>query len=100
MQFYNRVVSAMDGTEELLDSAHCKQIGMLDERMSEDIYILILAHYQENNKGKKGALLEMKEIPYEASFISKESKGLKYKVSRIPEDIQRIIVRYLRLVSL
>ena len=99
MQFYNQVVSTMDGTEELLDSVHCKQLNMLDEKMSEDIYILILAHFVDNNKGKKTALLEMKEVPYSASFASKESKGLKFKVSHLPDDVQRIIVRYLRMVS-
>jgi len=99
MEFYNRIVNAMDGTEELLDNTHCKQIAMLEERMSEDIYILILAHFQENNKGKKSALLELKELPYGASLISKEAKGLKFKVSYLPDDVQRIIVRYLRIVS-
>jgi hypothetical protein len=99
MQFYKLVVGTMDGTEELLDGVHCKQLNMLDERMSEDIYILVLAHFQENNKGKKGALLELKELPYGATLISKESKGLKFRVSHLPDDVQRIIVRYLRIVS-
>ena len=99
MEFFRNVVRHMDGTESLLDGEHCTQLSMLDERMSEDIYILILAHFQENNKGKKGALLEGKEIAYSGVILSKDNKGLKFRVSQLPDDCQRLIVRYLRIVS-
>ncbi len=99
MEFFRNIVRYMDGTECLLDGEHCTQLSMLDERMSEDVYILILAHFQENNKGKKGALTDGKEIAYGAAILSKDNKGLKFRVSQLPDDCQRLIVRYLKIVS-
>lgn len=100
MEFFNMVVSKMTGDESLLDSEHCGQLSMLNEKLCEDVYILILAHFVENNRGKKGLLLDGKEIAYGATLISKDSKGLKFKVSSLPDDCQRLIVRYLKLISI
>ena len=85
----------LDGTEELLTADHCSKISMMDEKMAEDIYILILNYYSGNEKD----LIEGKEIPFSGKFLTKEGKGLNFKVSQIPEELQRIIVRYLRIVS-
>ena len=100
MEFFNMIVSKMAGDESLLNSEHCGQLSMLNEKMCEDVYILILGHFVENNRGKKGLLLDGKEIAYGATLLSaKDNKGLKFKVSSLPDDCQRLIVRYLKLVS-
>ena len=85
----------LDGTEELLTSEHCSKISMMDEKMAEDIYILILNYFSGNEKD----LIEGKEIPFSGKLLTKEGKGLNFKVSQIPDELQRIIVRYLRIVS-
>jgi hypothetical protein len=100
MEFLNKVVKLMDGTEELMNGEHCSRISMMDGQMAEDVYLLILQHFIENNKGFKQALIDGKELPYSSKPASKDGKGLTVKVSQIPEDLQRIIVRYLRIVSL
>ena len=99
MNLYDKVVKLLDGTENLLNGDYCSKISMMDERMSEDVYILILQHFTSNNKGFKQALIEGSETPYGAKFASKEGKGLIFKVGRVPDDLQRIIVRYLLIVS-
>lgn len=95
----DKVVKSIDGTEELLTGDHCSKISMMDERMTEDIYLLILQHYTSNVKGKKQALLDGKDMPYGARSASKEGKGLMFKLASIPPDLQKIIVRYLKIVS-
>jgi len=95
----SQILKSLDGTESLLDDTHCKQLNMLEERMAEDIYLLILNYYVENTRGKKGSLSEGRDIPYGAAPISKDNKGLKFKVSQLPDDVQRLIVQYLKLVS-
>ena len=99
MNLYSFIIKNIDGTEELLTCDHCSKISMMDETMSEDIYILMLQHFTSQNKGYKQALLEGKEIPYMGKLMTKDGKGLNFKVGQIPEDLQRIIVRYLRIVS-
>ena len=99
MDLYDKVVKLVDGTEGTLNGDYCSKISMMDERMSEDIYILILQHFTSNNKGFKQALIEGKETPYNGKIITKDGKGLNFKVNHIPEDLQRIIVRYLMILS-
>ena len=99
MNLYNLTVKAMDGSEELLTADHCSKISMMDENMAEDIYILILQYFVSKNKDYKQDLINGKEIPFSGKFLTKDGKGVNFKVSQIPEDLQRIIVRYLRFVS-
>ena len=95
MYLYDLICKSMDGTEELLNSEQCSKISMMDGEAVENIYLLILHHFVTNNKSKQ----ETKELPYKAKMASKDGKGLKFSVSLLPDDIQRIIVRYLRTIS-
>lgn len=99
MELYKKVVSCLDGTEEMLNSEHCSKISMSDGEIAEDVYLLILLHYFENNKNSKEALIIGKEFPYSSKTVTKEGKGVNFKVAQIPEDLQKIIVRFLRLIS-
>jgi len=99
MNLYDNVVKLVDGTENLLNGDYCSKISMMDERMSEDIYILILQHFTNNNKEYKKGLIEGTETPYDSRFATKEGKGLIFKLGHVPDDLQRIIVRYLLIVS-
>jgi len=88
----------LDGSEELLTNEHCSKISMMDESMAEDIYILILKYYSIHNQ-KNQDIIGGEEVPFSGKFLTKDGKGLNFKVSQIPEELQRIIVRYLRIVS-
>jgi len=100
MELYKKVVNSLDGSEDLLNGEYCSKISMLDGDTAEDVYLLILVYFTENNKNSKQALSEGKEFPYSSKVVTKEGKGLNFKVSQIPEELQKIIVRYLRLISL
>ena len=99
MNLYAEVLRSMDGSEELLSNEHCSKISMLEGEVVENIYILILHHLSSSNKNCKQGLIEGKENPYMAKYASKDGKGLNFRVSNLPDDLQRIIVRYLRLIS-
>jgi len=100
MLLYQSLLSAMDGTEELLTGDHCSKISMMEGEPAENIYLLILHHFVTSNKNcNKQILIEGKENPYSAKPASKDGKGLHFKVSSLPEDLQRIIVRYLRMLN-
>jgi hypothetical protein len=99
MELYKKVVSCLDGTEELLNNDYCSKISMSNGEIAEDIYILILNHYIENNSDSVEAIKNGKEFPYLSKTVTKEGKGLNFKVAQIPENLQKIIVRYLILIS-
>lgn len=99
MNLYNLTVKAMDGSEELLTADHCSKISMMDGEVVENIYLLILHHFTTTNKGYKQILMDGKEFPYKGKLASKDGKGMKFIVSTLPDDIQRIVVRYLRIIS-
>ena len=99
MDLQKLIIKQMDGSESLLDGEHCSKISMMESPMTEDVYILILQHFVENHKGYKQALIDGKETAYGATIV-KDGKGLKFKVSQLPDDLQRIIVRYLKVVSI
>lgn len=95
MLLYESVCKLMDGTEELLNVEHCSKISMMDGEAAENVYLLIL-HHSILHKNLK---LTSGEFPYKAKNASKDGKGLKFGVASLPDDIQRIIVRYLRIIS-
>ena len=99
MLLYDSICKLMDGTEELINAEHCSKISMMDGEAAENIYLLILHHFTISSKGNKQMMTEGKEFPYKAKLASKDGKGLKFVVSYLSDDIQRIIVRYLRIIS-
>lgn len=100
MYLYDSVCKLMDGSEELLNAEHCSKISMMDGEVAENIYLLILHHFVITNKGNSKQLLsDAKDLPYKAKLASKDGKGLKFSVSCLSDDIQRIIVRYLRTIT-
>ena len=99
MQLYDVVCQNMDGTEELLSGDHCSKISMMNGEVVENVYLLILHHFVTTNKGYKQKLMEGTEYPYTAKLASKDGKGLSFRVSFLPDELQRIIVRYLRMIS-
>ena len=94
MELYSAVVKSMDGKEELLGNESCSKISMLTENYAEDIYLLILHYfYLENGKIING------ELPYSSKIVSKDGKGITFHPAALPEELQRIIFRYLILIS-
>ena len=99
MLLYSSILSSMDGTEELLTGDHCSKMSMMDGEAAENIFLIILHHFVSSNKSYKQLLVDGKEHPYSAKLASKDGKGLNFKVSSLPDDLQRMIVRYLRIIS-
>jgi len=97
----------MDGTEKCLDSETCSKISMMqgnkignedDISGIEGFYLLILYYYL-NDSSKKTCKDVTKDIPYFGKLSNKEvGRGIIFKVSSIPEELQKILYRYLQLV--
>jgi len=93
LTLYDDVISKMDGSETTLNQTHCSTISKLSQDHLDVIYLLILHHF--HLKGKPGKT----ELPYGAKTIS-NGKGINYrKFNQLPDDLQKIICRYLLLVS-
>ncbi len=82
----------MDGTETNLTKSHCTTIARLDQEHLNIIYLIILHHYVNSKPGKY-------DIPYGGKTIT-NGKGISYRrLNQIPEEVHKIIFRYLEMVS-
>ena len=89
---YDEIVSRMDGTETCLDKNHCTTITRMNQDHLNIIYILILHHYASTHPGKR-------DLPYGSRTIS-NGKGISFRrLNQIPEDVQKIIYRYLMIIT-
>lgn len=98
-KMYQKVCKMMDGTEQLLNRDFCSKISMMDEKMTQDVYIIILQYFTSNNKGHKQSLIEGKEIPYSGKTLTKDGKGVTFKANNLPDELQKIIYRYVKFVT-
>ena len=96
---YQKVCKMMDGTEQLLNREYCSKLSMFNQKMTEDVYIIILQYFTSNDKGNKKLLMEGKELPYSSKALTKDGKGLSFKTSNLPDELQKIIYRYVKLVT-
>jgi len=91
---YDEVVSKMDGTEKVLSRIHCNNINKLRVEHLENIYLLILHHYYN-----KTGMNRSDNLPYCAKTVTK-GKGVQFKkLSQIPSNLQKIIFKYLEVIS-
>jgi hypothetical protein len=98
--FIKKVEKLMDGKESCIGSEHFTKISMLDERYAEDIYLIILQYFVRSCGDKVlEKIKNNEEYPYMPKFATKEGKGLTFRVNNLPEDLQKIIVRYLITIS-
>jgi hypothetical protein len=89
---YDQIVDRMDGTETVLSKYHCTTIARLDQEHLNIIYLIILHYYINSNPGNYN-------IPYGGKTVA-NGKGVSYrKLSQIPDEVQKIIYRYLEIVS-
>lgn len=92
LPLYDEVIKAMDGTETVLNKTHCNTIARLDQENLNIVYLIILHHYILNNPNNY-------DIPYGGKTIA-NGKGITYRrLNQIPDDLQKILYRYLDLVS-
>ena len=90
LPLYDEVISQMDGNETILSQSHCSTIARLNQEHLNIIYLLILHHYLKSGKT---------DLPYGARTIS-NGKGVSFrKLSQIPDDLQKIIYRYLMIIT-
>ena len=89
---YDEVVSKMDGSETALTKNHCTTITRLNQDHLNIIYLIILHNYITAKPGKY-------DLPYGCKTIS-NGKGVSFRrLNQIPEEAQKIIHRYLTIVS-
>lgn len=89
---YDEILSLMNGEEITLNQSYCTTIAKLSQEHLNIIYLLILHHYITKGKNKT-------DLPYNAKTIS-NGKGVTFrKLSQIPDDLQKIIYRYLMIIS-
>lgn len=90
LPLYDEVVSQMDGNETILTQTNCSTITRLNQEHLNIIYLLILHHYVKSGK---------KDLPYGARTIS-NGKGVSFRrLNQIPDDLQKIIYRYLMIIT-
>ena len=92
LPIYDEIVSQMTGSEPSLSRAECTTIAKLSQEHLDIIYLLILHHYMQENPGKK-------DIPYNGKTISDNKEVMYRKLSQLPDDIQKIINKYLSLIT-
>jgi hypothetical protein len=89
---YDEVVSKMDGTETALVKSHCTTITRLNQEHLNIIYLIILHHYIKSGYNQN-------DFPYGGKTIS-NGKGISFrKLGQIPDELQKIIYRYLTTIS-
>ena len=92
LPLYDEIVSGMNGQETILNQTHCATITKISQDHLNIIYLLILHHYIKNKPGKN-------DLPYGSRTIS-NGKGISFrKLSQIPDDLQKIIHRYLTIIT-
>ena len=107
MLLYEQVRQNLDGTEELLTLEQCSKISMLTEPHAEDIYLLIIHYFclqpslqdskQSGSQLNRDLLSE--GCPYAGKLATKEGRGVLYRPSQLPEQLQKLIYRYLKCIS-
>ena len=89
---YDEIIKRLDGSETVLTKTHCTTIARMEQDHLNIIYLIILHHYLNNNPGKY-------DIPYGGKTIA-NGKGITFrKLNQLPDDVQKIIYRYLEQVS-
>ena len=89
---YDEVMSKMDGKEKVLDKTSCSLITRMNQNHILIIYLIILHHYIQTNPNEMS-------LPYNSRTIS-NGKGIIFrKLKQIPDDLQKIIYRYLMMVQ-
>lgn len=89
---YDQIVSQMDSKETVLNQNHCTTIARLSQDHINIIYLLILHHYTKTKPTKS-------DLPYGAKTIS-NGKGITFRrLNQLPDDLQKIIYRYLIIVA-
>ena len=103
--FYEELVSKVQdsknsdpiGPEEM--KRLCLAINNLSDTYFEYLYVLILNYYLLQMR-KNEKLEKVKLPPYDAKvFDSSNKKGLIYIVSNLPDELQKIIQKYVEYVS-
>ena len=97
MNMYDKIAKSSEGSE-LLTKEYCSKLTKMPQKNLVDIYLLILHHYVKVQKGSKEGLLSGKEFPYGAKLLSKDGRGLVFKSVNLPEQLQKILVRYVNMV--
>ena len=87
----------MDGSEEPMNKKHCTTITRLPQNHITIIYLLMLHYWYKNHKDNTS--IKKGDIPYNGRSLTKNNRGLSFKLHNIPEGLQKILVKYLETIS-
>jgi len=90
---YDQITKKMDGTETSLTKNNCDTILRLNQDHLNIIYLLILHSYRLKNNNSTN-------LPYGCKTVS-NGKGISFRrLTQIPENVQKIISRYLSMITI
>jgi len=93
---YDKISSLVKNEDKTLNEKHCFMISKLPDQHIQIVYLLILHHWLLSNRGKATSL--KKDNPYNSRYIGKK-KGLTFRINYIPNDLQKILVKYLNIIE-
>lgn len=91
---YDQIKTHLTGSESTITRKHSSSISRLNQEHINIIYLLIIHNYYINNGNK----IVNGEIPYNGKTASK-GKGVTFKLNLLPDNLQKIIVKYLEIIS-
>ena len=98
MLLYSQVLEKLQDSDDVLTSGDCSKISMMSGEEAENIFLLILHHCCSTNSEAK-IVEEIIEVLYKYRPATKTGLGAKFNLIHIPENLQRILSCYLRLIS-
>ena len=100
MLLYEQVVEKLQPEDDVLSGADCSKISMMSGEQSENIFLLVLHYCYTNAENSSNLCAEqLQEQLYKYRPATKSGLGAKFYLSHLPEELQRIIKCYLRLIS-
>lgn len=98
MLLYSQVLEKLQDSDDVLTSGDCSKISMMSGDEAENIFLLILHHcFLTNPEITSGE--QIVEFLYKYRPATKTGLGAKFNLIHIPENLQRILSCYLRLIS-
>ena len=97
MLLYDEVTQKLEPDDGLLTSSSCSKISMMSGEQAENILLLIIRHCHLNMEDFSPEFLIDNLYKYKPA--TKTGLGAKFSSNHIPDDLQRIISCYLRLIT-
>ena len=97
LDLYDKIKTNLNGSEKTMTKKQCTMITMLPQEHLSVVFLLILHHWCLTNKDKISHLRKI--FPYNGKTITKNKRGMTFRLQHIPIDLQKILVKYLEMIS-